>query len=35
MNPYKMISLMIEVNEELIIQKYEELVEITNLKIIL
>jgi hypothetical protein len=35
MNPYKMISLMIEVNEELIIQKYEESVEITNFKIIL
>ena len=35
MNPYKMIPLMIEVNEELIIQKYEEPIEITNFKIIL
>jgi hypothetical protein len=35
MNPYKVISLMIEVNEELIIQKYEEPIEITNFKIIL
>jgi len=34
-NPYKMIPLMIEVNEELIIQKYEEPIEITNFKIIL
>jgi hypothetical protein len=35
LNPYKTIPLMIEVNEELIIQKYEEPIEITNFKIIL
>jgi hypothetical protein len=35
MNPYIHNDLMIEINEQLIIQKYEELTEITNFKIIL